>query len=89
MRFVAGASVMIKSMSEAAIASFSYKVWGYFFGAIFLGALSVSLLGCSDSKLSPGLLLGDNAGAAIGSDEAASGFPGNIPGYVVGIQIRD
>ena len=91
MAFPAGASVMIANATK----SVGVKLSGYLLGVGFIIAMAVSLLGCSDARLSPSLLLGNGAGTAIGSaagsGQAASfgGLPGNTPGYLVGIQIRD
>ena len=89
--FLTGARLMIAT----AIASFGVKLLSYLFGAVFIIAMAVSLLGCSDARLSPSLLLGNGAGTAIGSAAGSAGaasfgeFPGNAPGYLVGIQIRN
>jgi hypothetical protein len=84
--FLAVTSVMIEAAAAVANA-----LWGYLFGAVFIIAMAVSLLGCSDSRLSPGLLLGNGSGSQAGSAGAASfgELPGNSPGYIVGIQIRN
>jgi hypothetical protein len=89
--FPAGASLMIAN----ATASVGIKLLRYLCSAIFIIAMAVSLLGCSNARLSPSLLLGNGSGTAIGSAAGAAeapsfgGLPGNTPGYVVGIQIRD
>jgi hypothetical protein len=92
-RILASASVTIKRATCATIAFFGIPLWRYLFGAVFILIIPVLLVGCSDARLSP--LLGNGAGTAMGSTVGSagvasfSGIPGNDPGYLVGVQIRN
>ncbi|MGO9060189.1 MAG: hypothetical protein ACLQU2_22840 [Candidatus Binataceae bacterium] len=68
--------------------NFAIKLWGYMCVAVFIIAMAVSLLGCSDTGVAPDLLSGNGPAAASPGGASLGGLPAVNSGYLVGIQIQ-
>lgn len=69
--------------------NFGVNLWGYVCIAVFVIAMAVSLLGCSDAGLAPDGLSGNGAEASSPGAASLGGLPVINSGYLVGIQIQN